>query len=219
MLWDVDDTLFDYAGADRRAFRLHFSAEGLPCDQEALEAWQELTHTAYARFTAGELTFPGQRRERARVYLGQETTDEEADAWFARYVVHLEASWAAFPDAAPALAGLPYRHAVLSNSVSELQERKLAYLGLLHHFEFLMCSDDMGHAKPDPRAFHAACEALGLPPGEVAYVGDRLDLDGLGARDAGLHGVWLDRTGGPEAPPGVHRITSLAALPELLAGL
>ncbi|WP_344241678.1 HAD family hydrolase [Actinocorallia libanotica] len=219
VLWDVDDTLFDHTGADRKAFHLHFTAEGLPSDDAALATWRELTEAAYARFTAGELTFPGQRRERARAYLGPETTDDEADAWFTRYIAHFEASWTAFPDAAPALAELPYRHAVLSNSVNTVQERKLTHLGLRHHFELLLCSDDVGHSKPDPRAFHAACKALDLPPEQVAYIGDRLDLDALGAHAAGLHGIWLDRTGDTDAPPGIHRITTLATLPKLLAEL
>ncbi|WP_084693153.1 HAD family hydrolase [Actinomadura atramentaria] len=63
--------------------------------------------------------------------------------------------------------------------------------------------------------FAAACAALGLPPRRVAYVGDRLDTDARGALRAGLHGVWLDRSGaGPDA--GVPRITTLADLPDLI---
>ena len=34
---------------------------------------------------------------------------------------------------------------------------------------------------------------LDLAPERVAYVGDRLDTDARGARDAGLRGVWLAR--------------------------
>jgi putative hydrolase of the HAD superfamily len=49
-------------------------------------------------------------------------------------------------------------------------------------------------------------------------VGDRLDLDAIGARDAGMVGVWLNRTGpaGGALPSDVAMITSLELLPELL---
>jgi HAD superfamily hydrolase (TIGR01458 family) len=48
--------------------------------------------------------------------------------------------------------------------------------------------------KPDGAFFEAALEALGLPAGEAAMVGDDIDADVLGAQAAGLTGI-LVRTG------------------------
>ncbi|AJT64176.1 HAD family hydrolase [Streptomyces chattanoogensis] len=226
VLWDLDDTLFDYTGSDRTGALRHLEAEGLVAayggEEAALARWRDAMETEFARFLAGEVDFLDHRRGRARTFLGIELTDEEADAWFGRYIAHYEASWVLFPDSAPALEALAplVRQAVLSNSGTASQERKLRALGIRGYFEAVLCSDELGHAKPEPEAFTAACDALGLPPGEVAYVGDRLDIDALGARGAGLTAVWLDRTGsGEEPPPGVRRIGSLAELPELLRGV
>jgi putative hydrolase of the HAD superfamily len=222
VLWDVDDTLFDHSGAERIAALRYFAAQGLDTDETALRRWREITDEEYARFTAGELTFAGQRRERVRRLLERELSDAEADAWFGRYLEVFEAAWSAFPDVEgvfEVLAAPPYRHGILSNSTTAVQERKLTMLGLRHRFEFVVCSDDLGCSKPDPRAFLQACSALGLPPEHVAYVGDRLDLDALGAQAAGLTGIWLDRTGaGASVPEGIHRITGLAQLPGVLRG-
>lgn len=222
VLWDVDDTLFDHSGAERIAALRYFAAEGLDADEAALRRWREITEEEYTRFTAGELTFAGQRRERVRRLLGRELSDTEADAWFGRYLEFFEAAWSTFSDVEgvfEALAEPPYRHGVLSNSTTAVQERKLTMLGLRHRFEFVVCSDDLGCSKPDPRAFLQACAALGLPPEHVAYVGDRLDLDALGAQAAGLTGIWLDRTGSVAVvPDGIHHITGLAQLPGVLCG-
>lgn len=93
----------------------------------------------------------------------------------------------------------------------------MAALGLRHHFEVLLCSDRLGCQKPDPSAFLTACAALDLPPAEVAYVGDRLDVDAVGARDAGLRGIWIDRANSAmELPSGVHRISTLRELAAVL---
>ncbi|MFE0194055.1 HAD family hydrolase [Streptomyces sp. NPDC059008] len=226
VLWDIDDTLFDYTGSDRAGALRHLRAEGLLAayggEEAALARWRAAMETEFARFLAGEVGFLDHRRGRARTFLGTELTDDEADAWFARYVAHYEASWVLFPDSAPALEALAplVRQAVLSNSSSANQERKLAALGIRARFEAVLCADELGHAKPAPEAFTGACEALGLAPEEVVYVGDRLDIDALGARDAGLTAVWLDRTdSGEELPPGIRRIASLAELPELLRGV
>ncbi|MFL6123499.1 HAD family hydrolase, partial [Actinophytocola sp.] len=69
----------------------------------------------------------------------------------------------------------------------------------------------------DPVIFHTACTRLDVPPAETMHVGDLLDTDAKGARDAGLHGVWLARSGTrPAREPGIQTIESLSDLPELL---
>ncbi|UQA92924.1 HAD family hydrolase [Streptomyces halobius] len=226
VLWDIDDTLFDYTGSDRTGALRHIEAEGLleayGGAEPALKRWQEAMETEFARFLAGEVGFLDHRRGRARTFLGTELSDEEADAWFRRYIAHYEAAWTLFPDSEPALEALAplLRQAVLSNSSTANQERKLTALGIRAHFEAVLCSAELGHAKPAPEAFHGACDALGLPPADVVYVGDKLDIDALGARDAGLTAVWLDRTDtADDLPPGVRRIAGLAELPGLLRGV
>ncbi|MVO89971.1 HAD-IA family hydrolase [Streptomyces sp. p1417] len=226
VVWDVDDTLFDYASADSAGMRAHLVAEDIleryGTAQEALALWKETTRRHWARFGAGEVDFPSQRRDRVRDFLGGalgDLDDTEADAWFDRYRAHYEAAWSLFPDTVPALDALAdgYRHAVLSNSAHVVQEHKLQVLGLYDRFETVLCAAELGVSKPAAEAFHAVCEALGLAPAEIAYVGDQPEIDARGARDAGLVGIWLDRNGSAqEGPEGVHRIGGLAELPALL---
>ncbi|MFF5639223.1 HAD family hydrolase [Streptomyces sp. NPDC012825] len=224
VLWDIDDTIFDYATADTAGMRGHLAAEGLlegfGTVEAALDRWRELTTLHWRRFEREGGDFLDQRRARVRDFLGRpELTTAEADAWFDRYVVHYEAAWALFPDTVPVLDLLArdYRHAVLSNSSIHNQERKLRILGIRDRFEAVLCAAELGVAKPAPEAFHAACDALGLPPHQVAYVGDQPDIDARGAAEAGLLGIWLDRadTGGR---PELRRITELSGLPDLLRG-
>ncbi|SES49499.1 putative hydrolase of the HAD superfamily [Streptomyces sp. yr375] len=226
VVWDVDDTLFDYTTADREGMRAHLMAEGLMAEyggaERALDRWREVTDQQWARFSAGGITFEDQRRDRVRVFLGRpELTDVEVDDWFGRYLGHYEAAWSLFPDVLPALDVLAasHRHAVLSNSTIHVQDHKLRVLGVHDRFEAILCAAELGVSKPEAGAFLAACEALSLPPDQVAYVGDHPEIDGRGAADAGLLSVWIDRYGGTatvEAPAGRHRIATLAELPALL---
>ncbi|MEU0675011.1 HAD family hydrolase [Streptomyces sp. NPDC006172] len=225
VVWDVDDTLFDYTSADREGLRRHLDVEGLLAAYDTPEAaivrWREVTDRQWRRFEAGEVTFEGQRRDRVRVFLEREMTDAEADTWFRRYMDHYEAAWTLFPDVLPVLDALAasHRHAVLSNSSIHVQDRKLRVLGVHDRFEAILCAAELGIAKPQAAAFLAACEALELPPHEVAYVGDHPEIDGRGSADAGLLSVWIDRYGGTatvELPSGRHRIASLSELPAIL---
>ncbi|AZM57922.1 hydrolase [Streptomyces sp. WAC 01529] len=224
VVWDIDDTIFDYATADTTGMHAHLTAEGLleryESAERALERWRLLTERHWARFGVGGITFEAQRRDRVRDFLDAPgLSDADADAWFDRYVGHYESAWSLFPDTLPALDALAggYRHAVLSNSALFVQERKLRRLGVRDRFEAVLCAADLGFSKPAAEAFHAACTELGLAPAEVAYVGDQPEIDARGARDAGLLGIWLDRNGtAGEGPSGVHRITHLGELPALL---
>ncbi|MCX4965063.1 HAD family hydrolase [Streptomyces sp. NBC_00654] len=224
VLWDIDDTIFDYSGADRTGMRQHLEREGLPegygSVEEALDGWRAVTEVHWARFAAGEADFQEQRRDRIRDFLSRDTMeDAEADDWFGRHAAHYEAAWALFPDVVPVLDRLAndYRHAVLTNSSIHNQHRKLTALGVRDRFEAVVCAVELGISKPRAGAFHAACEELGLAPREVAYVGDEPDIDASGAVAAGLAGIWLDRRGRGGREDLV-RITGLDQLPGLLAG-
>ncbi|MEV0174019.1 HAD family hydrolase [Streptomyces sp. NPDC050803] len=225
VVWDVDDTIFDYTSADRTGMREHLTAEGLlesfGSAEEALVRWRECTDAHWARFAAGEASFEGQRRDRVRAFLDEPLSDVEADDWFRRYMGHYEAAWALFPDVLPVLDSLAdsHRHAVLSNSSLAVQDHKLRVLGVRDRFETVLCAAELGVSKPEAEAFLAACDALALAPHEVAYVGDHPQIDGRGAADAGLLSVWIDRPGavtGADAPAGPLRIATLAELPAIL---
>ncbi|MEU2158455.1 HAD family hydrolase [Streptomyces sp. NPDC019396] len=221
VVWDIDDTIFDYTGADTEGLRRTLDDEGLPhgylSAEDALRRWRELTDRHWARFAAGAVDFQGQRRDRVRDFLGRVLSDAEADAWFGRHVAHYEAAWSLFPDFLPAFDRLSgtHRHAVLSNSSIHNQDRKLRALGVRELFEAVICAAELGVSKPEAAAFLAACDALGLPPRDVAYVGDHPDVDARGAAEAGLTGIWLDRSGRGGRPE-LLRIAALGELPGLL---
>ncbi|WP_084477859.1 HAD family hydrolase [Nocardia jejuensis] len=218
ILFDVDDTLVDYSSTARAGLLRHLAAEDLlghfESPDTAVALWREIEEQEYPRFLAGELTFPGQQQARTARFLAHigVAVDDPA-AWFARYVALRDIAWLVFPDVPPALTALTGRAAlgVVSNSSRAHQIGKLRSVGLAAHFgEAILCSDEFGSAKPDPGIFLAGCDMLGLPPDRVAYVGDRHDVDGLGARDAGLHAFWLDRAASGTSHEGVTVIHSLA---------
>ncbi len=59
--------------------------------------------------------------------------------------------------------------------------------------EFVSSSGSWGVAKPDPEFFRRVAEQFPLPPGDVLYVGDRLDNDVLPAKRIGMPAVLLRR--------------------------
>lgn len=78
--------------------------------------------------------------------------------------------------------------AALSNGNADLRT-----IGLASLFHSQVHAREHGAAKPEASIFLAACERLGVAPGEVLHVGDHPELDARGAMRAGLRACWLDR--------------------------
>jgi putative hydrolase of the HAD superfamily len=140
-----------------------------------------------------------------------------------RYGRERRARHAVFSDAVPALewARRTYaKLALVTNGASCLQREKLAASGLEPYFDVVVVSGEVGVGKPAAPIYEQTIELLGVRAGAAAMIGDSLERDVQGARAAGLHAVWLNRSQRPAAgPPPPVEIDSLLGLPEALATL
>jgi HAD superfamily hydrolase (TIGR01662 family) len=130
-----------------------------------------------------------------------------------------------YPDVLPCLGELRqagYRIGIAGNQ-PESAERALNAMGL--DVDMIAASARWGVDKPSPAFFARVIAEMGVPPAEIAYVGDRVDNDVVPAAEAGMVSIFLRR--GPwgylQADwPGVARahlrLDSLAELPAALAG-
>jgi FMN phosphatase YigB (HAD superfamily) len=116
--------------------------------------------------------------------------------------------------------GPRYRLGVVSNfDYTPTVRRILTDGGILGRFETVVVSDTVGWRKPHPVIFEQALADMGLPPGECLFVGDRPDIDVVGAKRIGMAAAWLNvqrapLPGGLPAPD-----LDLAGLADLRAAL
>ena len=128
-----------------------------------------------------------------------------------------------FSDVEDSLTNLrkKYRLVLVTNGAPDLQRKKIEGAKLVHYFDKILISGEVGIGKPDCRIFKLALEALGVLPSETVMIGDSLPRDVLGAQRAGLKGIWLNRSGNKaddRVTPNA-QITSLSQLPELIPTL
>jgi len=114
-----------------------------------------------------------------------------------------------------ALKFLGIKVAVLSNADARLR-RVLEQKDLARHLDGIFLSEEIGCAKPDPKAYGHAARALGVPLTALVHVGDSPVEDGEGPRNAGAVGVII---GGRHAPERCLRAERLAELPKLIQAL
>lgn len=120
-----------------------------------------------------------------------------------------------FADVLPVLQRLAqrYRLGALTNGNADIQ-----LVGLGDLFDFSISAIDIGVAKPDRAVFEAACRLLQIAPEQIVHVGDDPEHDVLGAAQAGLQTVWVNRSGKswPGGRPADAEIKSLEELESVL---
>jgi putative hydrolase of the HAD superfamily len=227
VLLDIDDTLVDtrYAfhqalAGTVRTWLPHLDQDG---QRTAVRRWIDDPHGHFGRYTRGEVDFFTQRRLRATQLLaefgGPFLDDRLWERWQEVYESSFRAAWRLTPDAVPLLDRLAARElrlGVVTNSETGYQQDKLAAVGLAGRFATVIGVDVLGRGKPAPEVFRLACDRLGVAVSQTAYVGDELDGDARGARDAGLIGIWLDRHGTGRTPADVPVARTLDDVPGLL---
>ena len=81
-----------------------------------------------------------------------------------------------------------YKLSILSNADISLRQRLERDIGIHDLFDDIVCSAEVGMAKPEPTIFTLAAERLGMAPEQCVFVDD-YDLNVEAAREVGMHAV------------------------------
>jgi putative hydrolase of the HAD superfamily len=111
----------------------------------------------------------------------------------------LEADFRAYDDAVPTLNELKnagFKLIIISNvSSSKNLKTYLRKAGIPNCFEAIIASGDVGYEKPNPKIFKIASKLSNTPLKNILHIGDKYEEDYIGAYNAGLKALLLDRKG------------------------
>ncbi len=227
ILFDFDDTLGDYSSARasrlRRAFTPHLR-EVAGDDFEDVLA--RMMADSIAQSPHGSDHFPSLFRK-----FGIESR-EAAQAAARWYRTNRFFDLVLFEDAVETLAALRCIHdehgtmdqrrlGIVTNGPTNIQRDKIELMGVTGLVDFVLISEEFGVAKPDPGIFFEAMRLGGASPEETVVIGDAPEFDILGANNAGLRSIWVNRTGAPWPDDHHHptcEVTNLRSLVDVLGG-
>ncbi len=230
VLCDLDDTLFDHAGATRAALTTLYAIE------PAFHAWTidelDARHRVeldalLADVIGNRRSIVGAREERFRRLLAAaplaaaaNRASQLADAHRRAY----ESAWRPINGALEFAAALRSRGialAIVTNSIVDEQRMKLARCGLTPFVDVLVTSEEVGVPKPGRDMFDLAMRRLGVTAPDVVMFGDAWATDIAGATAAGIRAVWFNPRGErrPSDDASVTDVAALTPLADLLAVL
>jgi HAD superfamily hydrolase (TIGR01549 family) len=220
VVFDLDDTLCDYADAKRRALE-QVCAEVCAASLDAdafLQAYKLMEPSLFTQFARGSLSRDEYRRKRfSDPLFPSVVTDAFLRRLNEKYMCVANEDVRLF-DETEQVIGLLRTHgcvcAVLTNGPSDGQRKKMQRAGLVDLIPRAFVSEEIGSAKPQPEAFIAVAQALGHRPDQMIMVGDSIEDDVRAAEAVGMVGVLVDRHRRHESFKGlrVHDLRGLLAI-------
>ena len=225
IIFDFGQTLVNSAdgfrAAEKEAQAKLFTNLGLTIQQDFLTVYRRLRKELH-----GQSNFSRKFLFHEVYYYHCIAPDEKLLVqWETAYWETVKAHTFLFPETVRVLKYLNERYqvALITNTQGQKSEgnhRISLYPELEKYFAEIMVAGESGiPPKPAPEPFRLCLEKLTLAPEEATYVGDDWRIDICGARDAGLHPIWLKhhsvRRNWPKVQTSVPVITSLEQLLDL----
>ena len=178
----------------------------------AIEAFVHDPKNYYTSYIHGEISFAEQRlcRVLEAMEILQLKGEPDAELWVVGYEAIVSQHWAPFDDVPPLLAALDdldISYGAATNNVTDYQAYKLEQAGL--PMDVVIGTDITGKPKPDASMFLEGARQLNAAPENTLMVGDDVMNDGVGARDAGLISLLVDRQERLVSPERVYKVRAL----------
>jgi len=110
------------------------------------------------------------------------------------------------------LAAMGFNLHIITNGFLEVQHIKLKEAGIHHLFNVILCSEEVGVSKPNPRIFKSALRLANAESSKSLMVGDDYRADILGAHKSGMQALWFQKVHNRQAKYEM-KITCLTEIP------
>jgi 2-haloacid dehalogenase len=219
LLFDADDTLFDFAKAESNALQWTLEQLGLPFQPGYVPLYARFNQQVWQEFERGLVSSQELRTKRFRLFFEHVGLQGDIPAVSQRYLRNLALGTDLLDGAEAVVHGLlsDYRLALVTNGLKDVQRPRLLNSSLRDCFEQVFISEEVGAAKPTKAYFETVFAALGQPPREkVLIIGDSLSSDIKGGLDYGIDACWYNPKGKSTDLPVTYQIRHLNQLAELL---
>ena len=219
LLFDADDTLFDFSKASSRAFSVMCRENEIPNTPETYQQYQEINHALWRAFDRGEVTKEFITLERYVRLLQVLHLDRSAEKCSQDYLAALSESVFPLPEAEAVcreLAQRGHRLYIVTNAVAAVQRRRLELCTFASVFQGAFISEEAGAGKPSRAYFdYVRAHIPGITAENTLVIGDSPASDIQGANNAGLPCCWFNPKQ-KTLPDGLHADYEISDLRQLL---
>ncbi|MBR2952244.1 MAG: YjjG family noncanonical pyrimidine nucleotidase [Clostridia bacterium] len=221
ILFDLDDTLFDFKEAERRSLQKTLLSYGIDHNDETVALYSHINHSQWKLLEKGELDRATLKVRRFALFSEALGIPFDAKEVSACYENNLASSHFLIDGALELLTSLKgrYRLYIVTNGFAHIQKSRLAGAKIESFFDAVFISQEIGAEKPSP-AFFDACFARipDFQKSETVLIGDSISSDIKGGLQAGITTVLFCPNGKPNSEISAHHhIARLADFHNILS--
>ena len=199
LLFDADDTLFDFPKASARAFSAMCRSNGVPDTLDTRALYHRINQKLWAAFDRGEVSKDYVTLERFVRFFQALELPRDPDKCNRDYLTALGAGVYPLPHAEVVcweLVRRGHKLYIVTNAVASVQRSRLQGSVFADLITDAFISEDAGASKPDPAYYaYVRSRVPGLTPENSLVIGDSLSTDIRGANNAGFPCCWYNPIG------------------------
>ena len=198
VLFDLDDTLFDFHKAEKIALTKTLVHFGIDPTEETLALYSAINAAHWKRLELGEISREevkvGRYRELFKT-IGVECDPVKATAYYESMLAIGHYFMPGAPELLEELYG-KYRLYIVSNGTAKVQEGRIGSSGIAKYMDGIFIYQILGANKPDKQFFDICfAEIPDFSLSETVIIGDSLSSDIKGGINAGITTVWFNPKG------------------------
>ncbi|MBR2987486.1 MAG: YjjG family noncanonical pyrimidine nucleotidase [Clostridia bacterium] len=220
LLFDADDTLFDFDQSSRRAFHIAMTENGVTEQDGDYERYAAINLALWKQFERGEIEKQEILTKRFRRYAEAYGIACAPDAVNESYKLALCSQNILMPSALDVIKTLHqkgFRLFIITNGDANIQHRRLAGSPITPYIEKVFISEEIGYQKPSREFFDAVMTGIeGFEKEKALVIGDSETSDIKGANNAGIDACYFSPMGAA-LPVGITARYRISALTDLYA--
>ena len=219
LFFDLDDTLFDYTGDEKRCIKKVFEKHGMTADEDVYELYYSIDdwqHFQMGNITSKTIITDHFGRMLKMLEVKGEDLKTMVDEFF-DYMISSHKLKAGAKEVLEYLCDNGYNLYITSNGFPDIQRKRIADSGIDKYFKGIFISEEMDLRKPGRAYFQYVMNRIPESKlNRVLLIGDAPTSDILGGLNAGLDTCWLASKGKVCKYKYTYRINKLKDLLDLL---
>ena len=195
VLFDLDDTIFDFKMSERTALTKTLLKLGIEPNDYIISRYSEYNISQWKRLELGEISRDEVKVNRYRLLFKEFCIDSSPELATSIYEEYLAVGHYFIDGAVDMLESIykTYDLYLVSNGAKKVQDGRLASADISHFFKDIFISEVAGHEKPSIEFFNYCFDRIpNLNKNNTIIIGDSVSSDIKGGINAGIKTMWFN---------------------------
>lgn len=196
IIFDVDDTLIDFAATENYALRSLFNRHHWELNADLQKQYHSYNQGLWRQLEQGKLTYEDLSEmtfhDFIKEHFGLEIDGKKTMDEYRSYFGQAHKLLPGVEDTLKFAKKAGYKLTVLSNGEKFMQNHRLELAGIKDYFDLIVTSEEAHYSKPDEHTFDYFFSRTETGPNETIFFGDGLQSDILGAERYGFDSIWYN---------------------------